>query len=339
MSRAMLLPTPGDPYICSMWINSYKKYCQRNIDKLYVLINSPVDTPVYNYVINLFKEINAEVIHYDNFIGHGHALTELLERCKEDYVFISEDDFYLQEGGWVDEWFGEVESNRTDMIVSTRGSAHPTLNTAIGEYYDLSPAETEEPNFWPSLFVGKRKDLQKTDKDFEAKTFKAGEYIKEIDYTPPINMSSDTFGWMSMQLRAMGLRYKKVKQWRLIDIVINKLSNPPWVHLGSGSTSLNSHLFNPDMTVFGNKHKAGKKEQALPKMTDKKTKVFFEQKFAWWKIASIAFPISENSPASYFNSRYQEAIDNTIEKLDLDMITVEENMYILKHVLQPSLTR
>ncbi len=335
MSRAMFLPTPGDPYIALGWLSSYKKFCMEAVDKLYVNINSPAPKEVVDYIEEEFKKVGACVVRHNKFIGHGHALTELLDLCKEDHVFISEDDFYIQQQGMIDKWFKIIENKEKDLIVSMRGSVHPSLIKATAIKYSLFNKEAIEPNFWPSLFVARTKDLRKTDKNFEAKVFKNGEYIKEINYTPSEDMSGDTFVWMSMQLRHMGLKYQKELQWRMINVIRRWVSTPPWIHVGSGSTSFNGHLFNKDMTMFGNERELLPRE--ITPLPNKGIKDHFEWKYAWWKMMKEAFPIPESSPLFKFGENYGRAIERTTRLYNLNQNFIDHHERAYFTILSPIL--
>ena len=49
MSRAVLLPTPCDPFLIKYWLENFSRYYEDNIDKLYVHLNSPIEKEVIDY--------------------------------------------------------------------------------------------------------------------------------------------------------------------------------------------------------------------------------------------------------------------------------------------------
>jgi len=333
MSRAILLPTPGDPYICAGWVSSYKKYIKQHVDKLYVCLNSPAEDPIFQYVNDLFLSCEATIIHHHKFIDHGPALTELLKIVGEDHVLILEDDFYVQTPDAVQNWFHIVESGHKDMVGSMRGCVGPQIIKATARKFGLTGDEALQPNFWPSLFACRTEDLRKTDCNFRAKRYAPGVFIPELDFTPTQETGGDTFVWASIQLRALGLSVHQIKQWRLIDVIRENKIPPPWIHVGSGSTTLNGHLLDENMIPIGNKN--WNKPKGFPPVPDHTIRVHFEKKFAWWSMMNKLFPVPQSSPAAYFNLQYKEAVNRSIKGCGLSRAAVSQHEGTLGNILRP----
>jgi hypothetical protein len=88
-TRAALLPTPGDPFLLDLWIAFYKRW-ETYIDSLYVLVNSPADKSVIDYIENAFKSQSSKVhfMYVDRQIEHGEALQRMLSRVAENIVML-----------------------------------------------------------------------------------------------------------------------------------------------------------------------------------------------------------------------------------------------------------
>jgi hypothetical protein len=332
----MLLPTAGDPYIVKAWIVSYKKYCQQYVDQLYVNLNTTAGDEVFNYVVSLFEELDAKIITHRNLTDHGPAITEMMDICTEDVVFLTEDDFYLQIPDQLDKWFKNVEEGDVGALGSMRGCVNDEIIQATARKFNLKDKEAYQTNFWPALFVAKREDLMKTDKNFGSKTFKAGELIEELDFTPVAESGADTFVWASIQLRAQGLYIHQVPHHRWIDVLHSRLIPPPWIHIGSSSCSLNGFLLGDDMTSISNVNDTTVRE--CPIVPDKGIRTHYEALFSGWSVFRDTFPIPDDSPAAFFNDLYTAAIERNIVGCKLRPNEIEKNKDLYHRILAPLLS-
>lgn len=333
MSRAVLLPTTGDPFTTAAWISSYNKCYKQHIDKLYVCVNSPVEKLVFDYVVTSFKDLGAEVLEFDRMLDHGPGLTNLLDLCKEDYVFISEDDFYVQNPNKISEWFQIVESGRADLVGSMRGCVGQEIIQAAARKFGLGGREAGQPSFWPCLLVAKAEDLRRTDKNFAGKRFDTGVHIPELNFTPKKTTGGDTFVWASIQLRALGLRVHQVDQNRLIDVLLRRQFPPQWVHVGSGSNSLNGHLLDENMIPIANTRMT--KPKGFPPVPDNGIREHYERKFAWWKVFNEQYPIKDPQ-ANYFNKMYRDAVARSIAGCGLRAHMVAKAETEIRQILAPT---
>ena len=70
MSRAALLPTPGDPFLVKYWLENYAKYWREEVDKLYVYLNTPIEDGVVSYIQELIEGYGASFKYVDHQIEH-----------------------------------------------------------------------------------------------------------------------------------------------------------------------------------------------------------------------------------------------------------------------------
>lgn len=338
MSRAILLPTTGDPFICSAWIASYKKFQQQYIDKLYVCINSPLEDVVYNYLVEIFEEIDASIISHRKFLDHGPAITKLVEICQEDYIFLSEDDFYVQQQGIIHEWFKMVETGLVDVVGSSRGCVGNEIIDAAARKFKLSGKEARQPSLWPALLVVSTDNLKRTDMNFAGKRFNAGEYVPELDFTPTQTTGGDTFVWASIQLRALGFKIHTIPHHRWIDVLRERNIPPAWIHVGSSSSSLNGHLLDENMIPICDPDISYTAPRNFPSVPDRGIQEHFEAKFAGWAVFNELFPIPIDRQAAFFNKKYRDAVNRSINGCGLFVNNVNLNKSLMKRIIAPTIS-
>jgi len=215
--RAALLPIYGEMFhTVGLWMQQYQRW-QDRVDKL--------------------------VVDHNN-MSHGNSIREMVIGTKHEYLLLIEQDAVILDPDFLDKCFKMVESGEVDFVGSPRMSCHPQIAKAAKDKWDLNYEGFGDkgPNFWPNFFICKRSDLLKTDLHFEAKSWRVGDHISELDYTVvDENISGDTFVWASIQLRAMGLKYHEVPQYHAspYDIENHRKKEGlwdgkcPWFHFGS----------------------------------------------------------------------------------------------------------
>ena len=238
MSRTAILPTTGDPYTCKAFLACYKKYWKNEVDTLRVYINAEMSDDLLEYVVGIFEEEGAIVQCERARAGHGKPLDVLVSECTEDYIYITEDDFFVFEPGVVDRWFRTVEEGAYDAVGSMRGCCSLEMCDRIAARFRLSDKLIQQPNFWPCLYVGTKESLQQVQRGFGPKNWKANEVIPELGYTVPASTGGDTFVSASIELRAQGLRFFQEDQHRIIDVFIRRDTDPKWIHVGSCANAL-----------------------------------------------------------------------------------------------------
>lgn len=204
MSRAVLLPTPGDPFLLEYWLNLYKRYWKNAIDGLYVYINSPIPDDVVAYNTELLHDVGVKKILYANtMIDHGRALEELLDEVDEDYVLIIEDDGFIFKSGKVDACFQRLERTNYEVVASKRGSCSPSILEQASDKWGLryDGYGDQGCNFWPNFLFIRTKLLKSIGGDFGAARWEAGETIEGLDMTTPVMANGDTFVSASLRIR------------------------------------------------------------------------------------------------------------------------------------------
>ncbi|MBU1110796.1 hypothetical protein KKB83_04215 [Patescibacteria group bacterium] len=251
-SRAVLLPTPCDPFLLKYWLENYAKYYKDEVDKLYVCLNSSIEKEVIEYEQKLLERYGASFVYIDHQIEHGDAIKILLEMCKEEYVMLVEDDAYVFKKGHIDSCFKHVEDGEVDCVGSKRGScAFEILEEAKRKWgVDYEGLGDHGCNFWPCFFFCKTQTLLDTDRHFKAKAWEKGEVVEPLNYVMKETGYGDTFVNTSLILRSKGLKFLCLQQyhgspedlvhWEKRQYLWNGLS--AWTHVGSLSSGVGGVL-------------------------------------------------------------------------------------------------
>lgn len=206
MSRAVLLPTPGDPFLLEYWLNLYKRFWKNTVDGLYVYVNSEIPDEVIQFNSNILDEADAKLCLWsNNMIDHGEALERLLKHVDEDVVMLVEDDGFIFKSGKVDACFHKLERTPYKVVASKRGSCSPTLMDQAAEKWGLryDGLGDQGSNFWPNFFFIETELLKKVKSPFGAKQWQQGEKVLGIN-EPSIAISNgDTFVAASLEIRGL----------------------------------------------------------------------------------------------------------------------------------------
>jgi len=337
--RAVILPTPGDPYINSLWLSSYKKKWFSEVDKLYICLNSGMDPKILNYTKSLYDNLGCQVILFNHCIGHGKAIQHCLEIVEEENVLLLEDDFYILQSGQVNRLFEIVEKGFAQAVVSSRASCCQGLHQRIVDKFNLTGQEALVPNFWPCLFLSNKSHLLDTDQWFDSVNYEKGKYIPELDWTFDKNQSGDTFVGISIQLRNKKLRFHYEPQYRnttddlfLYDKKQGMFAEQlPWTHFGSSSNGLMGTLLDKTNRPLGNYKRSAPLE--LPDTSDLHIKEDIERRVSLWDLCFQHFPIL-NLECCYFNDIYSGAINKLIDECSLSREKIQTFKTIYREVLE-----
>lgn len=297
------------------------------VDVLYILINGQTTPDVNKYILSLLKKYPTEKVIYlfiDHLIDHGPALDTMLDMCTEDYVMLVEEDGFIFKKGQVDKCFNLIEDDKTDIVASARGSCMPEVYNKAEKVWG-TPAQT--PNFWPNFLFIKKDNLLQTDRHFHAKNWNKGDYIKELDLTITDEVSpADTFVWVSMQLRAMGLRVTLVEQYHSYISDVQDVNQKKglfdgicsWLHIGSLSGW--QHCLMSD---------------SLPPLLGE-TEEWERRVAAWllfWEDAQEDLP----SYLKDFSDKYKRGIDRMITEGELSLPRIKERVNLFRSLINPEL--
>jgi hypothetical protein len=205
MSRAVLLPTPGDPFLLQYWLNLYKHYWKNAIDGLYVYVNSSIPDDVVEFNGELLDAAGAKRVLWANtMIDHGRALEELLIHVDEDHLMIIEDDGFIFRSGKVDAAFQRLERSKYRIVASKRGSCSPNIMEMASEKWDLryDGLGDQGCNFWPNFLFIDTALLKSIGGHFGASAWQAGEMIEGLEMRTGPFANGDTFVSASLRLRA-----------------------------------------------------------------------------------------------------------------------------------------
>lgn len=256
MSRAAILPFPGDPFLINYWLNLYDTVWGSEIDKLYIYLNSTIEKPAVDYIRDrVAKSKNINFTYNDLQIEHGDAIDRALDLVTEDLVMLIEDDAFIFKPGIVDKAFKMIESGEKDIVGSKRGSCSFEILRAAEEKWGIGSAGAGDQgcNFWPCYFFTKTDILKKTSRRFGARSWLKGDTIEPLALVVEApQVVGDTFVNTSLELRAMipEDRIAYLPQYHASPDDLDHFNKQiylfdgkaPWTHIGSLSSGVGGVL-------------------------------------------------------------------------------------------------
>lgn len=347
MSRAALLPFPGDPFLLSYWLRSFMVW-QREVDRLYIYFNSPIEQPAADYILSMCSVLypKVKVVHHREQVEHGEAINRMLDIVEEEYIMLIEDDTFIFKSGEVDKCFQLIESGTVDAVGSKRGSCGQEIWDEAARVYglDYSGYGDQGPNFWPSLFFIHKSHLLATDRNFAARSWKRGERIQSLhDYVVQAEVCpADTFVNTSLQLRAKGLQFHYIPQYHGSPYDADDYNNrqnlwdgkAPWVHVGSLSSGVGGLLQDGHGRCLARRMIDPPKEvTALPNapQTDQERKEY-ERRVQWWLLFWQSAP-DISSDIKEFYDLYGQAIYRIIGDFGLNEGRIRQVQMMYKEII------
>lgn len=256
MTRAAILPFPGDPFLISYWLRFYDEIWGGEVDQLYIYLNTFAEKAVVDYIkARVAKSKNITFTYNPSQIEHGDAINHALDQVKEDLVMLIEDDAFIFRSGVVDRCFKTIESGEKDIVGSKRGScSFEILNAAEAKWNIPATGFGDNGcNFWPCYFFTKTDILKKTSRRFGARAWHKGETIDPLQLVVEApEVVGDTFVNTSLELRAMipEDRIAYVPQYHASPDDIDHFrkqvflfdGKAPWTHIGSLSSGVGGVL-------------------------------------------------------------------------------------------------
>ena len=342
MSRAVILPFPGDPYLINYWLHLFRTVWYDEISKLYIYHNSTIEPEMEAYIKNLCKDEKIVYIYNPKQIEHGDAINNALDEVKEDYLMLIEDDAYIFKKYIVDACFRELENNKYDIIGSRRGScAFEILEQARLKWgLDYEGEGDQGCNFWPCYFFTKTSILKQTTRRFGARAWNSGQIIEPLSYVvdAPV-VYGDTFVNTSLELRAI------IPQERILTIpqyhadpnditfhenkkfLFNGLSS--WTHVGSLSTGVGGVLTDDQNRPLSKRKiwepqelQQGKNANSAGEVLEWARRISF-----WLRFYEFA---DSNRGSEEFYELYGKAIHKLIIKNDIPYTTIRRFKKIYK---------
>lgn len=341
MSRASILPFPGDPFLFQFWYKMFVQNWRNDVDMLYVYMNSTIGDDVADFLKDLVsKDSKVTFIYNPMQIEHGDAINRTLEMVTEDLVMLIEDDCYIFTKGVIGKCFERIERGEVDVVASKRASCGVEIleQAKLKWGLDYSGMGDTGCNFWPNLFFCKRSLLLETDRNFGARMWKAGEAIEALDgYVCKTDQAGDTFVNTSLQVRNLvpADRIAYVPQYHGHPLDLEHYErrqflfdgNAPWCHIGSLSSGIGG-LIKDDQnraltrrnidppagpTVLGNGP------------TDEFQTMEYERRVQWW---DMFYWHASPYGLSDLKRQYKEGIDRIIADFKLSRKRIDRRKQI-----------
>ena len=353
MARAILLPTPGDPFLLKYWVDNFQKIYLKEVDRLYVCLNTPAEKPVIDYILGYLKAPNIRVMYLDHFIDHGEAINQLLNLLlpQDEYIMLAEDDGFVFRPDYVSYCFTRIESGKYDVVAGKRGSCHVEILKAAQKKWGLEyEGEGDQgPNFWPCFFFCHRDLLIKeTTRQFCGKTWKNGEVIDELDsHVVQADLCpSDTFVQASLQIRNAipDHRIKIVPQYHGHPDDAQHFQDKKylfdggafWCHIGSLSSGFNGVLQDPQGRPLARRLTAEASDGRLPKEWIHDSdfgRREWERRVQWWFTAYEHVKNETMEPGiALIRDLYRDAIQRIISQWDLSFSAISKRMLFYQSI-------
>jgi hypothetical protein len=265
--RSVFITSSGDPYVllyCLQHIGCWGS----EVDEIWVCINSTMEQPVINKLLNQIPP-KVKIVYINQRLGYGKPIDVLLNLSSEGSVLLLEDDTLIFKRKVVDKYFRLLESDEYDLIGSPRMSCTKKVADQLKEEFDLSYEGWGDkgPNFWPNFLWIKKEHLLKTDRNFGPTKW------------------GDTFAWMSVQLRRMGLKIKEIPQYHTSPDDFENKENQRgifddkcgYIHIGSLSSGIESYLLDKNDVPLTDRAK-GIKSNGKEAENNKE----MQKRLAWW---------------------------------------------------------
>jgi len=339
MSRIALLPSRGDPFTLMLTWYFFENVWQDEVDKLLINVNSPEEIEVVNFIKKYTAHPKVVFSYTDHPTDHGPALTKMFKESTGEIVVFVEDDSIIFKKGLVDQYCKSIEEKTTDCVGSLRWCCTGELIDRERVMFGLLDDKyLPGGNFWPCFFFARRSDLAKTNLHFAGKNWKAGEHIEAVHWITPVDIASDTFVWMSMQLRDLGLKFTEVEQYHGnsgdIGCYENKTflfdGNCGWLHNGTLSSAIEDILTDDnDIPLARRKDSSAAKYQALTMPAEKEE---LERRLSWGLLAYRQFKDKFDDIAE-FRDLYGKAIEKYINRFNLDRNRIDRSIKIYKELI------
>ena len=326
--RSVFVSSCSDPFLLMFVYKLFKERFYDEVDELMVNVNNHVGVPqnvVSEILSRLSQDKKVSIIYHPRGIGNGVPITEMTLISKADNIMLLEDDGFIFESGIVNQCFQNIESDLTDAVGSPRFSCGNEVAEASKIKYglDYSAYGDQGPNFWPCFFFCKRKDLLKTDLNFASYTWQQGVYSKELNHTFKEINHGDTFVWVCVQLRALGLRFHNIPQHHADVYEIESKekkemnwhpSQQPfkWLHGGSLSAGWGGYL-------------SGR----IPDVSNDSAKQEMETRCALWTLCSdYIFGFDD------FRDQYKKGIELLINNANLDRVRIKQKYSLYRELMR-----
>lgn len=343
-SRGAILPHPIDPFLLEYWLWGFRNVWYGEVDKLYIVANSPIEKQVVEYVRQITKDDKIELIYVPNQIEHGAGISLALERVKEKHIVLLEDDCFIFRQGVVDQCFRWLEDDIYDIVGSKRGSCHPEILLKAQQIWGLSyEGEGDHGcNFWPNMVFMSKERLLATDGNYGARAWSRGEII------PPLNnhiveheqIHGDTFVWASLQLRAnckpSRIRYIPQNHGHPDDLKHEEAhkyifdGHAGYVHIGSLSSGIHGLLKDPSGHPLAYRVSHPDMLGSPPPKNMTEMELFeFERRVQWW-LTCVEF--GDQSTIADFRMLYNDAVIRLIGEMQLSIKRIRSRQRAYKKI-------
>ena len=223
----LILPTPGDPLLLLSWYKNFLTY-EHLIDECLIYvnhINRYLYTPLTDEHLKKLETFYNEKISHPKIKitidtscpnEHGRALSKFIktQNCLNEVLLFMEDDNYIYNNNNLKTDLEQVKNGTYDLIGIPRHFCSGHLVDYMKKIGD------EYVGFWPTSFIVSRKELLKTDLNFDCSYWEANEkipYLSKYDHVFDKPTEGDTMVGLSLQLKEL-IPKDKIKNNTMLDL-------------------------------------------------------------------------------------------------------------------------
>lgn len=340
MTRAAILPFPGDPFLLTYWLYFFDNVWGKYVDKLYIYLNSPIEPAVVDYIRKLCADRPKINLQYeDHQLEHGEVINRTLDIVTEDLIMLIEDDGFIFNGDIVNKIYNYIDNGQYDIVAGKRGSCGFELLERAKQLWslDYTGLGDQGPNFWPCFFFCHRSLLLQTNRHFGASFWKAGQYCEPLNFTVETDQAGDTFVDASLQLRNLvePSRILTIPQYHGSPDDLEHFTkqrflfdgNAPWVHIGSLSSGVGGLLRdNQNRPLARRLIDPPEPNNALPGWCNTEQEMHeFERRVQWW-LRFYNYYTTQPDLIPEFKELYFNAIQNIINQYKLSRKRIDQRL-------------
>lgn len=348
MSRALILPTPGDPVMLAFWFKQFVRW-HNKVDRLYLVVNTP-SSEFHTIIEKLIKGLGdvrdkITYIRVDEQIAHGDAINRALDEMQEEYLMLCEDDCFIFDGTAIDLIFSYIESGSYDVVGSSRGSCSMEIVEAARRRWGDHYWGLYGPNFWPCMFASSKETLLQTNRDFCSHNWIRGERIEALDHVVEEDVcAGDTFVWASLQLRELvgedRIQYVDQNHAGPDDLqfekdyvgLFDRKNKPQYIHVGSLSSGVHGALRDSRNRPLASRllQEGQDTINFEYKPIANMEKLEWERRVAWWY---LCLNYSKHIDLDFWEL-YLEALQRLTDGFDLDGMRIQKMMGIYRRLFK-----
>jgi len=242
MSRAVLVPSIGDPFLINLWYKLCHHYWIKEVDKIYISIdshNEPLFGETAKYFDTLAEDKKFKIIYNDDR-GMATNFEKVFNACQENYFAFVQEDAFIFKSGELDRQFRKLEIGIVDVIGTPMQDYTSFLSNDLAEQFNIHNRFLLERglSLWQNFLFGNWKMWSLAKPQFAPISWKKGTKIEWLDnYKLPEDANLDILVETIFKLRKYNAKFSYVAQTLMVTIdAFRYLDINFWIHVNNLSS-------------------------------------------------------------------------------------------------------